>query len=79
MEEGVKWPGGDEWFRRRPNTADRFLLDLNRANESIFRRAGVMHIEKSALCTACRTDLLFSYRAERPVTGRFAMIAALAE
>jgi YfiH family protein len=34
-------------------------------------------IERSALCTACRTDLLYSHRAEGGRTGRAGLIAAL--
>jgi copper oxidase (laccase) domain-containing protein len=34
------------------------------------------HIETAGLCTRCRTDLFFSYRAER-TTGRFATAAML--
>ncbi len=75
LQHGMRWPDGEKWFHA--SVGDRLLFDLNAANESILRRAGVIHIEKSHLCTACRTDLFFSYRAERPVTGRFAMIAAL--
>jgi hypothetical protein len=34
-------------------------------------------IEMSGLCTACRVDEFFSYRAENGVTGRFAAIVGL--
>ena len=34
------------------------------------------HIETAGICTRCRTDLFFSYRAEK-VTGRFATVAML--
>lgn len=34
-------------------------------------------IERSALCTSCRTDLLYSHRAEGGRTGRAGLIAAL--
>jgi hypothetical protein len=36
------------------------------------------HIEQSRLCTRCRTDLFFSYRAVKK-TGRFASVIGLAE
>jgi hypothetical protein len=41
-------------------------------------RAGVREdrIQVSGLCTKCRTDLFFSYRAERS-TGRFAAVIGL--
>jgi polyphenol oxidase len=49
----------------------RVHLDLIAANRAILADAGVpqRQISVSGLCTACRTDLLFSYRRERP-TGR---------
>jgi YfiH family protein len=54
----------------------RVHLDLLAANRAILTEAGVppRQISISGLCTACRTDLLFSYRRERP-TGR--LIAAI--
>jgi hypothetical protein len=36
------------------------------------------HIEQSRLCTRCRTDLFFSYRAAKE-TGRFASVIGLIE
>jgi copper oxidase (laccase) domain-containing protein len=34
-------------------------------------------IKASPLCTNCRTDLLFSYRAEKGKTGRMMAVAAI--
>jgi polyphenol oxidase len=47
-------------------------LDLRKANRSQLLAAGLRpkNIYVSGLCTACRTDLLFSYRREGPVSGR---------
>ncbi len=47
-------------------------LDLVEANRRQLLEAGVAadNIENSDLCTACRTDLFFSHRAEKGVTGR---------
>lgn len=47
-------------------------LDLVEANRRQLLAAGVpeYNIWASDLCTACHTDLLFSHRAERGVTGR---------
>lgn len=47
-------------------------LDLAEANRRQLLNAGVPeeHITVSELCTACRTDLLFSHRKERGKTGR---------
>jgi YfiH family protein len=52
-------------------------LDLVLANRRQLISAGVPEraIDASALCTACRTDLLFSHRAEKGNTGR--MMAAI--
>jgi YfiH family protein len=50
----------------------KILLDLVEANRQQLLAAGVpaRNITASPLCTACRTDLLFSYRAEKGTTGR---------
>jgi YfiH family protein len=48
------------------------FLDLVEANRRQLLAAGVRrkNIEASPLCTSCQTDLLFSHRAEKGVTGR---------
>lgn len=46
-------------------------FDLAAANRRNLQNAGVTHIEMPDLCTACRTDLFFSHRAEKGKTGRF--------
>jgi len=53
------------------------FLDLVEANRQQLLAAGVptRNIEASPLCTNCRPDLLFSYRAEKGSTGR--MMAAV--
>jgi len=53
------------------------FLDLAEANRRQLMDVGVSpkNIESSALCTSCRTDLLFSHRKENAVTGR--MMAAV--
>lgn len=47
-------------------------LDLRKANRSQLLAAGLraQNIFSSGLCTACRTDLLFSHRREGPLSGR---------
>lgn len=69
-------PNPLQWLNRMPPghqppppTAN---LDLVAANRWQLLEAGVKakNIAASGLCTACRTDLLFSYRAERGRTGR---------
>jgi YfiH family protein len=52
-------------------------FDLPEANRRNLQRAGVQQIEMSGLCTACRTDLFFSHRAEKGKTGRFGTIFIL--
>jgi purine-nucleoside/S-methyl-5'-thioadenosine phosphorylase / adenosine deaminase len=50
----------------------KIFLDLVEANRQQLIDAGVpaRNIDDSAPCTACHTDLLFSHRTERGVTGR---------
>lgn len=50
----------------------KLFLDLVEANRRQLLSAGVsaQNIAASPLCTACHTDLLFSYRAEKGITGR---------
>jgi YfiH family protein len=55
------------------------LLDLKKANRSQLLEAGLrpQNIFISDLCTACRPDLLFSYRKEGPRSGRLMSAIAL--
>jgi YfiH family protein len=50
----------------------KLYLDLVEANRRQLLAAGVAaeNISVSGLCTCCRTDLLFSHRGEKGVTGR---------
>ncbi len=61
------------WAEHTVATGPRhFHLDLAGVNRAILMGAGV-HPDRIAdvgLCTACRTDLFFSHRAEKPRTGR---------
>ena len=54
----------------------KLFLDLVEANRRQLLDAGVLakNIDTAAPCTACHPDLLFSFRAEKGVTGR--MVAA---
>jgi YfiH family protein len=65
-------------FRASVNE-DRKHFDLWRANERVLMDAGVAEsrIEIAGLCTACRTDLFYSHRAENGSTGRFGALAML--
>jgi len=57
----------------------KIFLDLVEANRRQLIDAGVSskNISASPLCTACRPDLLFSYRAEKGVTGRMMAVAGI--
>jgi YfiH family protein len=57
----------------------KIFLNLVEANRRQLLAAGVPRtaIEASPLCTSCRTDLLFSYRAEKGKTGRMMSIAGI--
>jgi copper oxidase (laccase) domain-containing protein len=54
------------------NLGPKLHLDLVEANRRQLLEAGLSsaNVWASELCTACRTDLLFSYRAEGENTGR---------
>jgi YfiH family protein len=57
----------------------KIFLDLVEANRRQLLAAGVpaKSIEASPLCTSCRTDLLFSYRAEKCKTGRMMAVVGI--
>jgi polyphenol oxidase len=63
------------------NLPKKIFLDLVEANRQQLLAAGVpaKSIEASPLCTNCRTDLLFSYRAEKGRTGRLMGVAGIRE
>ncbi len=71
---------------RRPRPAltapaeEKLYLDLVEANRRQLVAAGVLakSIAASPLCTACRTDLLFSHRAEHGRTGRMMGLIGIA-
>jgi purine-nucleoside/S-methyl-5'-thioadenosine phosphorylase / adenosine deaminase len=67
---------------RAPGHSDlpkKIFLNLVEANRRQLVKAGVpaRNIEASPLCTACRTDLLFSHRAEKGNTGRMLNVVAI--
>jgi polyphenol oxidase len=57
----------------------KIFLDLVEANRQQLMAAGVpaRSIKASPLCTNCRTDLLFSYRAEKGKTGRMMAVVGI--
>ncbi len=58
---------------------EQIFLDLAEANRRQLLDAGVpaKNISEIPLCTACRTDILFSHRAEHGVTGRMMAVAGV--
>jgi polyphenol oxidase len=80
LARGENDPNWLPWLTMRPPghqpPSPRVHLDLIAANRSLLSAAGVPagNIVSSGFCTACRTDLFFSFRRER-VTGR--MMAAI--
>ena len=65
-------------YARYGHDVDRFFsdrqLDLVEANVAQLQEAGVTRILDSKMCTACRTDLFYSYRKEGE-TGRMWLLA----
>jgi polyphenol oxidase len=66
----------DGLIRRHANDGSAYL-DLWAANALALRRVGVEQIEIAGICTAERTDLFFSHRAEHGNTGRFGAVISL--
>ncbi|MGB3713890.1 MAG: peptidoglycan editing factor PgeF [Candidatus Promineifilaceae bacterium] len=62
-----------------PHQYARRLFDLPEANRRRLTAAGVEHIEMAGLCTACRSDLFFSHRADDGRTGRFGALVILGD
>ncbi len=60
-----------------PNVRKHF--DLWAANRRWLEEAGVGQIEVGGLCTACRMDEFYSYRANKGKTGHFGAVMALRE
>jgi polyphenol oxidase len=57
----------------------KLFLDLVEANRRQLIQTGISakNIVASPLCTCCRVDLLFSYRAEKGITGRMMGVAGI--
>jgi YfiH family protein len=67
----------DNLFSRQNGRSDRAYFDMWAANHRQLAASGVGQIIRSGLCTACRTDLFYSHRAEKGRTGRFGVIIGL--
>lgn len=69
-------PNPLQWLNRMPPghqpPPNNVLLDLRKANRSQLLAVGLKprNVHVLELCTACRTDLLFSYRKQGPISGR---------
>jgi len=76
-------PNPIQWLNRMPPghqpPPKNVLLDLRKANRAQLLGAGLRssNIFVSDLCTACRRDLLFSYRKEGPQGGRLLSVIGL--
>ncbi len=72
------FPRADDLLQPAAGRDDKRYFDLPLANARRLAAAGVQHVETAELCTACRTDLFFSHRAESGQTGRFGAVFILA-
>ncbi len=76
-------PNPIQWLNRMPPghqpPPKNVLLDLRKANRDQLLGAGLRapNIFVSDLCTACRRDLLFSYRKEGPQSGRLLSVIGI--
>ena len=79
--DGRRQPLGDDHLiaggGRLSSVGGRLHFDLPEANRRNLLNAGVRHVELAEHCTACRTDLFFSHRAEKGRTGRFGVVLGL--
>lgn len=62
-----------------PTIEDKYMLDLWEVNRIALKEIGVLdrNIIMSRLCTACNTNLFYSHRKEKGLTGRMASIIEL--
>jgi YfiH family protein len=76
-------PNPIQWLNMMPPghqpSPKNVLLDLRKANRAQLLGAGLRapNIFVSDLCTACRPDLLFSYRKEGPQSGRLMSVIGI--
>ncbi len=63
-------------FWRYKDTNDHFDFWALSVDQLVNAGVSTENIESSQMCTSCRTDEFFSYRAEKP-TGRFAAVIGL--
>ncbi|SNS24237.1 conserved hypothetical protein [Anaerovirgula multivorans] len=62
-----------------PTAEDKYMLDLWEVNRIALKEIGVLdrNIITSRLCTACDTDLFYSHRKKKGLTGRMASVIEL--
>jgi YfiH family protein len=65
------------WRRVMKRDGQRWRLDLSAANADQLTDAGVGQIEQAGICTSCQSAEFYSHRAEKGLTGRFAVVAYL--
>jgi polyphenol oxidase len=70
--------GSEVSARFEPDIVHHRRLDLWTAAERALRAAGVEHLERTDICTACNPDLYFSHRRDRGDTGRQGVIGLVA-
>jgi len=76
-------PNPLQWLNMMPPghqpPPNKVRLDLSKANRSQLLEAGLrpQNIHVSGLCTACHSDLLFSYRKEGPRSGRLLSVIGI--
>jgi YfiH family protein len=76
-------PNPLQWLNMKPPghqpPPQNVYLDLRKANRSQLLASGLraQNIFSSNLCTACRTDLLFSHRREGPFSGRLMSVIGI--
>jgi len=78
-------PNPLQWMNMKPPghqpPPKNVLLDLRKANRAQLLEAGLraQNVVVSDLCTACRRDLLFSYRKEAGTTGRLMSVIGIVD
>lgn len=78
-------PNPIQWLNMKPPghqpPPNNVHLDLRKANVSQLKSVGVRaaNIQVSDLCTACNTNMLFSYRREGPLSGRLMAVIGIHE
>lgn len=77
VKEAFAEPLWDQLFYGKPN--GKYQLDLWKANELIFREAGILqeHIAVTNVCTHCNSEILYSHRAAGDKRGNLCAFLAL--